>query len=447
VKRSSRSPRRGTVLVYCAMLVFALCGVAALVVDLGFLCVTRQRMQGAADVAALEGLRFRDVPPLDLTDPDRRMAAVLAMGAFFPVPDSDSPNSGAGPTIDMTAGTGDADAMRTITSVGTYVPNPQLNSDNAVYGDLVAGDYQRLPTSPVREQSDYTIPDEFTPAAASRAFLVRLRRTNDRQGLDNQAGISSAGPPLPFLFARGNVLQQDPNSTYSPRQDGLTVRALAIADARPAVSVGMPVAAASIPGLTPFALERTFWQSATVGASQTLLVDGTTGALTVKDDPTGTIVGQLADSLSNPNVVATDPNSKYRPNVVGRAIADVQTTTAVWASYPPAQAMYVPIYQQFDPADRTQWALVVFGNVAFTPSDDGTTITLTVNGVGIAAANVSTSLVGSGIETIPPALFTQVVVSHRALSDAVTSRTPAAMQTEADTMATAVVLLAPTLVR
>ena len=44
-------------LVQIALIVFALCGVLSLVVDIGYARLTQGQMQSAADAAALEGLR------------------------------------------------------------------------------------------------------------------------------------------------------------------------------------------------------------------------------------------------------------------------------------------------------------------------------------------------------------------------------------------------------
>src|SRR5688572_22023680 len=48
-------------LVQVALLVFAFCGLLGLVVDVGYMRLTQSQMQTAADAAALEGLRKRDV--------------------------------------------------------------------------------------------------------------------------------------------------------------------------------------------------------------------------------------------------------------------------------------------------------------------------------------------------------------------------------------------------
>src|SRR5262249_37675947 len=85
------------------------------------------------------------------------------------------------------------------------------------------------------------------------AFLVRMRRSNERFSPASEE--SSAGPPLPYLFGRGTLLNPETKAR------GISVRATSIADARRAMSVGLPFAGVNPPvtGVTSFALERTFW--------------------------------------------------------------------------------------------------------------------------------------------------------------------------------------------
>ena len=69
---------------------------------------------------------------------------------------------------------------------------------------MVAGDYDASQSGV--EASDYSRAD-FTPSDDSPApFLVRMRRSNDFQSLDSQAGVSSHGPSVPLLFGRGSLI-------------------------------------------------------------------------------------------------------------------------------------------------------------------------------------------------------------------------------------------------
>jgi hypothetical protein len=175
---------------------------------------------------------------------------------------------GAGPLFafdpDPGAG-GDLNALQTISVPDPHVYNPdlQLNRGNEPEGDLVSGTFDAM--QPPVENDDYTrldfipgiamsvsdCPDSEpgSPPIADDAFLVRLRRTNDFDGLDELAGVSSRGPALPLLFGRGAAIGSDPDAEYSPRIHGLTVRATAIAQAYPALTVGPQVAVPGFAGL------------------------------------------------------------------------------------------------------------------------------------------------------------------------------------------------------
>lgn len=318
------SRRSGNVLVYFALIVFVMFTMAALTIDMGFARLTQRQMQPAVEAAALTGLRFRDQIPdwmlanstfinaaeadcgpkpsttQTLTDPTwvawrekvRRWLASNQVALVFdddlnPAA-GDSLQLGAGPLFQMTTGTGQANAWQTITPPDQLpvnqrvykpvrhdlVPGLELNFANVASGDLVAGQFSTPSTAP-QEDSSYTRSD-FTPASQASAstansFLVRMRRTNDFQNLDNVASQSSSGPSLQFLFGRGSLITSDatnnPNN-YSPRQHGVTVRATAIANAQNAMSVG-PIyppglilgLTSPIDGVTPFAMEQTFWES------------------------------------------------------------------------------------------------------------------------------------------------------------------------------------------
>lgn len=318
--RPSRHRRHGHVLLYFGMIVFAIMGVAALVIDVGAALLTQREMQTAADSAALSGLRFRDdvpaawrvnppavvlnqcgTPPTYApTNPSwqqwcdcaRRVAASQDVSVTFDddlnLTDGDPRQFGAGPIIDFTGGVGDPSlvASQTITlpSPPVYKPRLQANLSNAQAGDLVAGSYQTVVGS---ESSNYTRTD-FTPAAqgpdaTAPSFLARLRRTNNTGGLDDTPGTSSGGPTVPFLFGRGSVLARtSTNSDQITVQSGVTVRATAIADSRPALVAGpaypdnLPLGSGAPPiaGTTPFALQVSQWNAVVGSASAvTFVVD------------------------------------------------------------------------------------------------------------------------------------------------------------------------------
>ena len=99
---------------------------------------------------------------------------------------------------------------------------------------MVAGTYN--PGQPSAEGDDYTRAD-FTPApsgsSTGNAFLVRMRRTNNTSGLDQEPGVSSGGPTLPILFGRGSLMARSGGSGQLSVASGITVRATAIAGRSP----------------------------------------------------------------------------------------------------------------------------------------------------------------------------------------------------------------------
>ena len=104
----------------------------------------------------------------------------------------------------------------------------------------------------------------------AEAFLVRMRRTRDAQGLDNLAGVSSAAAPLPVLFGSGSVIGPDSDTDPTLRGEGITVRATAIASARRVATVGAPVPGLSLDGRAPFGVDVAYWDQLSTGVGVTL---------------------------------------------------------------------------------------------------------------------------------------------------------------------------------
>ncbi len=96
-----RPDRAGYVAVLFVMMFFGIMGLAALVIDMGFVRLAQRQMQTAVDSAALEGLRWRD----SLSDQDRREQASSVVASLF----SDAADSGgtvhygAGPVVNFAA--------------------------------------------------------------------------------------------------------------------------------------------------------------------------------------------------------------------------------------------------------------------------------------------------------------------------------------------------------
>jgi len=363
-----------------ALIVFALFGVLSLVTDIGYVRLTQVEMQAAADSASLEGLRLRNSDLSDgfAADCQRRIAARDVVRRTFaddvdPSTGETRVRSGAGPIIGFDAeGVGDLNARQRITpEFAMYRPNLQLNQTtpsgaNLEYGDMVSGSFvytigSREDASYARLDGDFarsaivpapdtgfaacpdTVPvDAFgnptwpePPASGpivgpgDQAFLVRLRRTNDFGGLDNVDGVSTSGPALPLLLGRGTtILARQEGDSYSVRHHGITVRATSIANARPALRVGLPVAGRN--GATPFVVDREFYLTFNNGdPAGPAPVTGHLDASGQILDASGNVVGRVvsdADRLSIATVgmplpppslaVACDPAKTPEENTI-----------------------------------------------------------------------------------------------------------------------------------
>ncbi len=140
-----------------ALLAVVFCGLLSLLVDVGFSRLTQTQMQTAADAAALEGLRKRDIgirngangPVVNdpfASDCIRRASASRLVGWTFD-DDFDRSNGdggyrfGAGPVAAYSDGFTTLHAGRTfdLNGSGVYEPDLQLNQQNNVHGDMVSG--------------------------------------------------------------------------------------------------------------------------------------------------------------------------------------------------------------------------------------------------------------------------------------------------------------------
>lgn len=295
-----------------ALAVFALMGMAALVVDLGIARLTQAGLQTSADVAVIEGLRWRDeLPPAvdaACAAPDpaarrdcARRAAARDLGALL-FDESAAPlrpvNPGAGPVFELTGGAGNGNAFQHLApgTPAVYRPRLELNHPaNATHGDVVAGAFD--PAGSPAETAAYARGD-FTPAAAATspsasALLVRLRRVRAGNEHDAEPGVSASGPPLPLLFGRGSTLAGgDPDEGYSVRHHGLSIRSVAIAGARTAAAVGRRHPALGLGGAAAFALRADFWRTLTRDTAVTA-TSGPAGSLVSVSDRSW----RIADSV------------------------------------------------------------------------------------------------------------------------------------------------------
>lgn len=258
IPRARRGTRgdRGAVLVLAISLLFAVFAIAAVVVDLGLASLEQQRMQDAADAAAIEGLRS-----------GRAWGASFASASMAPVDAAVADSEAL-----VVGGEGEWGANASLTLTQRWTPAMQANVDDAPHGDFVGGTY--IPAAAHTERSDYAR-DDFAAAAGGRALLARLRRTGDPLGLDAQDGIASHGPTLPFLFGRGALID-GASDAYDPRRDGITVRATSIAESRPANAVHVAFGIADEVPLAPFCVAFATWIATDVDTPLLGLEAGTT---------------------------------------------------------------------------------------------------------------------------------------------------------------------------
>jgi len=472
------------VLVQFALIAFALCGLLSLAVDIGYARLTQGQMQSAADAAALEGLRQRDVgvrnPVTGVTVNDpyasdclRRAAANRIIRRTFddnldPIEGDANYQFGAGPVLDLTEGVTSVHALQTVSVPETHVykPDPQLNQQNQVYGDMVSGRFcytsDPIPSEggtyelqdlvcdepqrgsgiysrndfnpnltapgPPAALSECPAPDDVPPtpwplggtgslaSVDDSAFLVRLRRSNDFQDLNGQMEptVGSSGPSLPLTFGKGTTIHgDDPNAEYSVRRDGLTVRATAIADVRPALYLGVPQTNLT-PSLTPFVLLDTCVQSPPVppGAAAPAVPAAVTIAVTV--NPLTGVITRAAPA-AGPCPANT---------VMGRFVANTATLRTVGLIPPAAGVMtpcvsaaaaaftgrYVAVYSQMSAGPNR---IIGFARVNFAhPPCVGNApyaATITRLPSAVAAAN-ATAILSTGFAAgVPPALVGELV--------------------------------------
>lgn len=229
--RSRRNHRRGYTLVFFVMMLFGIMAMAALVIDIGFARLTQRQMQVAADGAALEGLRFRDdyppgySAPTSLEDARRQQASDIVAWTFddnFDPSDGDPVNFGAGPLVQFSGGAGDSSLVASQLM--------EVDPDNPVYEpQLLDG-----------------------PSMATDNFQVALRR--GPTDLPNDAHLYANGTPVPYLFARGSMINRQLVAA------GITVRATSNAEARHVLRVGVP-SPGDLLGAQGVAIRTNLWSS------------------------------------------------------------------------------------------------------------------------------------------------------------------------------------------
>lgn len=483
--------RAGYTLVFFAMLMFALMGLAALVIDIGFARLAQRQMQTAVDAAALEGLRFRDqIPDEWLNDPGtmaeiqaacgphpalpqnpndpswqiwlnrvRRWAASRNVafvfdddlnpdngddGAFYD-DDNPDPNAGqqfnvagqfgAGPVLKFSDGAGsDPDLVasefindptnpNSNPEIGSYPATPvykptrrdgtrglELNIGDAIHGDMVAGRYIE-DADHYDEDGNYIRSDFPTSMPDDSAFLVRMRRSNNFDGLDDVRNVSTHGPTVPYLFGRGSLFAvRDPEmvSDYLPRRHAMTARGTGIAGARRAKTVGVPSAALDLIGAAPFELTAAFW-----GTNWDEATDPDNMTPSSENDEIIIVQFDLSGSITR---VGSPAQEGHRINVGSpMAIGDttVLNSVAPAESDLPLQA-YVPLVTPVEDTDGTATKRIVgFGLVTAEAADDPGTSEVEIRmrrsisrvGAENASATIAKQVYSPNIDWV--AVFTQ----------------------------------------
>lgn len=253
--------RRGQSLIMIFFALIVLIGIMALTLDYGFVLLARRQMQTGVNAAALEGLRTIDEDETEA----RQNAANLIRNVYDDDMDVTSNETTIGAGIDSSLVQGDGFQSVTLgdgngvsstlanRSQFVYRPDPQLNdADNLDHGDLVRGNYDG--NAEHDERSSYQR-DDFTAETSGNAFLARLRRTHNPNGLDQVSGVSSSGGGLPLMIGHlAWFAATDPLADNSIRRDGVTVRATAIASKRPVVAVFVTASADFYP-ILPYTIQ------------------------------------------------------------------------------------------------------------------------------------------------------------------------------------------------
>ena len=442
VRQRRRPDRAGYSLVLFVMMFFGLMGLAALVIDMGFVRLAQRQMQTAVDSAALEGLRWRD----STTDP-RQQASNMAAYTFDADLDLTTSDTqyGAGPVVTFSGGVGPPELVASqLMQPGTSplykprrfdgTPGLELNQNpgnpNAIEGDMRAGQYglndgsgveSAYPTQATVDEggdANYSTDNPYSrrdffqqkPSPTPNAFLVRMRRTANPNGIDSEAGISSGGlvvnsdgsssspATLPVLFGRGSMMARSGTTGQLSVASGVTVRATAIAaagtvtglsqtpyEAGRAKAAGPPYQGTdannnpvNIPGVTPFALAATSWGGAWTTQQLKIASDGTT---LVAADVTGTTWGKVLQVATNIIAIGQQVGGPSVP--VGNASTLAITTSS--SLYSPINLyQYAPVYDASG-AVAPGSIIVGFGYVQWTWNPSSEILTVTNGAFGTTA--------------------------------------------------------------
>lgn len=264
LRKRRRAPRRaGYVLILFVMMVFALMAMAALVIDLGIARLTQRQMQTASDSAALEGLRGLGMDGgtyAQRQDAAERMIEFHFDDDLDPTTDQDTSLGarvpfGAGPLIEFQGSEGDPSLFASQLM--------SVDRENAVY-------------QPTLERSGGAIEEN--------RFRVHLQRGGSPNG---QADLFDVGPSIPYLFARGSLIER------SRIGSGISVEATSRARGSRALRVGFPVVSNGtelIPGVIQVGYLLDDWNGARTSPFDLTPFDLPPGITTVS-------IGQLVENL------------------------------------------------------------------------------------------------------------------------------------------------------
>ena len=365
--------RKGAILLQVSFLMLVVMGLAAVIIDLGMARATQGFMQASVDAASLEGLRQRDVlPDPTQSDENRREAASRFAGLVFDedLNEGTPANAyllGAGPAFETGVGGVNDPAGGQLVSNLPYIPFLQGNAaGNEAHGDLVAGVYEALdPITPgnphwhaedgLYQRADFA-PSLPGDAPTAPAFLARLRRTNDLLGLDDQLGVSSRGPALPYLFGLGSgVLSTDDPDVYDPRRDGITIRATAISDARVVLAAGLSTD--QVLGVVPVGID--LLAPTTIPITRILAFDDASWRLLAPGLPFAITVGNDAVVSGTISGLAQNTSGLVRVGDTAGAVATPNSVQVTADAVPLVGTGYVALFDSFPAGAR----IVGFGAV------------------------------------------------------------------------------------
>jgi hypothetical protein len=218
--------------------------------------------------------------------------------------------------------------------------------------------------------------------------------------------VGSSGPSLPLTFGKATTIHgDDPAANYSVRRDGLTVRATAIAETRPALHLGVPQVNPATPALTPFVLSGACVGNANGAPVAITVVVNPANGLITRSGPaappcaTGTVVGRFVANVAGLRTVGQAP-----------PVAPVQVICQAVNSV--AAPRYSPISSPMTvgPDRVVGFARVTWTRTANCPLAPNAPFAATIARLAPAVAPNATAMLPAGFAAgVPPALITELL--------------------------------------